>query len=100
MEDDGYATAPESDDIHLGWAPSTDVPVPEDYEAVRDMLDQNPALVDLGIVMVMDATGASCERSTAQGIIDHLQDMLHGDDPGEMPGDEAFGIGYATEGGC
>ena len=55
---------------------SAEVPVPEDYDATRDLLEQNPELVDLGISIVMDAAGTSCERSTAQGIIDHLQDML------------------------
>ena len=80
-----------------------EVPVPEDYDAVRDMLSQNPDLVDIGIGMVMDMAGTSCERSTAQGIIDHLQDMLDGageeefsytGDVAELPGEEAFGIGY------
>ena len=56
-------------------APSDEVPVPEDYDAVRSMLEQNPDIVDLGISMVMDLAGTSCERSTAQGIIDHLQKM-------------------------
>ena len=41
-------------------------------------MDQNPDLVDLGLSLVMDMAGTSCERSTAQGIIDHLQDMLGG----------------------
>lgn len=57
---------------------SAEVPVPEDYDSTRDFLEQNPELVDLGLSIVMDAAGTSCERSTAQGIIDHLQDMLHG----------------------
>ena len=81
------------------------VPVPEDYEVTRDMLEQNPELTDLGLSMVMDMAGTGCERSTAQGVIDHLQDMLDGPAPeeddfsftgdvGELPGDEAFGIGY------
>ena len=55
---------------------SAEVPVPEDYDATRDLLEQNPEIVDLGISIVMDAAGTSCERSTAQGIIDHLQDMV------------------------
>jgi hypothetical protein len=55
-----------------------DVPSPEDYEMTRQMLDQNQELVDLGLSMVMDMAGTSCERSTAQAIIDHLQDMLDG----------------------
>ena len=55
----------------------------------------------------MDSAGTSCERSTAQGIIDHLQDMLSGGnqekeefsftgDVEKLPGDEAFGIGYTA----
>jgi len=87
----------------------TDVPVPEDYDAVRDFLEQNSELVDLALSTLMRHVGASCERSTAQGIIDHLQDVLHAvpdsyphtdeefsftGDVGQLPGDEAFGIGY------
>jgi len=64
--------------------PSTDaVPVPEDYNMVRDMLEQNPELVDLGINAVMDMAGTGCERSTAQGIIDHLHGIV-GDAPEEL----------------
>ncbi len=55
-----------------------DVPSPQDYDATRSFMDQNPDLVDLGLSLVMDMAGTSCERSTAQGIIDHLQDMLGG----------------------
>jgi len=78
-----------------------DVPVPEDYEATRGFLEHNPELVDLGIQMVMDAAGTACERSTAQGIIDHLQDMLDGahgapvamSEPVlELPGGQALAI--------
>jgi len=85
------------------WMPTADVPSPEDYETVRDMLDQNSNLIDMGISLVMVAAGTSCERSTAQGIIDHLQDMLRGPEEeefsftggaGGLPGEEAFGIGY------
>ena len=54
------------------------VPVPEDYEKTRSMLDQNQELVDLGLDMVMDMAGTGCERSTAQGVIDHLQDLVDG----------------------
>ena len=56
---------------------SPEVPSPEDYDRVRDFLNQNSDIVDLGISMVMDAAGTGCERSTAQGIIDHLNDMVH-----------------------
>ena len=52
------------------------VPVPADYDAVRGILEQNPDMVDLAIKIVMKAAGTSCERSSAQAIIDHLQDML------------------------
>ena len=62
---------------------SSEVPVPEDYDRVRDFLNQNSDVVDLGISMVMDAAGTGCERSTAQGIIDHLKDMVQG--PQEDP---------------
>lgn len=56
---------------------SSEVPSPEDYDRVRDFLSQNSDIVNLGISMVMDAAGTGCERSTAQGIIDHLSDMVH-----------------------
>ena len=52
------------------------VPVPQDYNTVRDFLEANPDLVDMSINAVMDMAGAGCERSSAQGIIDHLQDMV------------------------
>ena len=55
-----------------------DVPSPQDYDATRSFMGENPDLVDLGLSLVMDMAGTSCERSTAQGIIDHLQDMLDG----------------------
>ena len=81
-----------------------DIPVPEDYEKARKMMEQNPELVDIGINMVMELAGTSCERSTAQAIIDHLYDMLYTDegqeefsfigDTTELPGDEIFGTGY------
>jgi len=72
-------------------------------------------LIDMGIDIVMQTAGTSCERSTVQAIIDHLQDMLQGegaidtvdldvlgdefsftDDVGELPEEEAFGIGYVS----
>ena len=54
----------------------TEVPSPGDYDAVRGFMDSNPDVVDLGLDMVMELVGVSCERSTAQAIIDHLQGML------------------------
>ena len=53
-----------------------EVPVPEDYQAARGFLDMNPELTDMGIQMVMDSAGTSCERSTAQALVDHLGDLL------------------------
>jgi|TARA_R110002060_G_scaffold30969_3_gene41561 hypothetical protein len=64
-------------------APTDGVPVPEDYNMVRDMLEQNPEIVDMGISAVMDMVGTGCERSTAQGIIDHLQDVVLNSSSGE-----------------
>ena len=55
---------------------NVDVPVPSDYDAVRDLLERNSELADLALSFVMIKAGASCERSTAQAIIDHLQDKL------------------------
>ena len=55
-----------------------DVPSPQDYDLTRSFMTQNPDLVDLGLSLVMDMAGTSCERSTAQGMIDHLQDMVDG----------------------
>ena len=57
-------------------AEPTEVPVPEDYQAARGFLDMNPELTDMGIQVVMDSAGTSCERSTAQAIVDHLGDLL------------------------
>lgn len=53
------------------------VPVPEDYDKVRDFLELTPGINDLTIDGVRQSAGAGCERSTAQGIIDHLKDRLH-----------------------
>ena len=55
--------------------PAEGVPVPEDYNKVRDFLDVAPAQ-DLTISAVKQAAGTGCERSTAQGIIDHLKDKV------------------------
>ena len=81
---------------------TADAPHPEDYDATRDLLSQNPELVDLGVAAVMDAAGTSCEKSTKLGIADHLQDTLDSPeeefsftgDVAELPGDEAFAVGY------
>ena len=54
------------------------VPVPEDYNKVRDFLEITPGMNDLTIDSVKQSAGTGCERSTAQGIIDHLKDELHG----------------------
>lgn len=55
--------------------PEEGVPVPEDYNKVRDFLEVSPPQ-DLTISAVKQAAGTGCERSTAQGIIDHLKDQL------------------------
>ena len=68
--------------------PTDGVPVPEDYNMVRDMLEQNPDIVDLGISAVMEMAGTGCERSTAQGIIDHLQDVVIGSAPAEVEAEQ------------
>ena len=70
---------------------SPEVPSAEDYDRVRDFLNQNEGIVDLGISMMMDLAGTHCERSTAQAIIDHLKGKVsdhgrsshhdHGDKP-------------------
>ena len=64
--------------VAVGTGMGAAVPVPEDYDAVRDLLDQNPDLIDMGVNLVMQMAGTSCERSTTQAVIDHLQSMLDG----------------------
>ena len=44
----------------------------------------DPEIIDMGISAVMDLAGTGCERSTAQGVIDHLQDMVLGAAPQEV----------------
>ncbi len=56
--------------------PTDEVPVPEDYNAVRDLLEQRPDYVNMAIAHLMDMAGTQCERSTVQGIIDHLLEMV------------------------
>jgi len=56
--------------------PTNEIPVPEDYNAVRDLLEQRPDYVNMAIAHLMDMAGTQCERSTVQGIIDHLRDMV------------------------
>ena len=65
-----------------------DVPSPEDYAAVQEMLIQNAWVVNLAIQQVMEMSGAHCERSTVVAIIDFLKDMI---EPGqlEVPPEEA-----------
>ena len=57
---------------------SDEVPSPGDYQVARAFMEGNPELVDLGISMVMDMAGTSCEKSTAQAIIDHLRNLVSG----------------------
>ena len=70
------ACALESMPTHSEAHTVVDIPVPEDYNAVRSFLAGNPDIVDLGLGLMMDMAGTSCERSTAQGVIDHLKEML------------------------
>ena len=58
-------------DLPMAAPPMEGVPVPEDYDRVRDFLEINPTH-DLTISAIKQAAGTGCERSTAQGIIDHL----------------------------
>ena len=78
----GLDTAADDHVVHSVDAPadhySSEVPSPQDYDRVRDFLNQNSDIVDLGIGLVMDMAGTGCERSTAQGIIDHLKDKVAG----------------------
>ena len=68
-------------------APSADVPSPEDYQATRNFLDQNPDLTDGALQGIMQAVGTSCERSTAQAVLDHLQELL-----GSAPPEQAASV--------
>ena len=58
-----------------------EVPSPEDYAAVQEMLAQNAWVVNLAIQQVMEMSGAHCERSTVMAIIDFLKSMV---EPGEL----------------
>ena len=53
-----------------------DVPVPADYDAVTGLLNNNDELADLALSFIMIKAGASCEKSSAQAIIDHLQNKI------------------------
>ncbi len=68
-------------------APLADVPSPEDYQATRNFLDQNPDLTDGALQGIMQAVGTSCERSTAQAVLDHLQELL-----GAAPPEQAASV--------
>ena len=51
-------------------------PVPEDYDAVSQLLASNAWVVNLAIEQVMEMSGAKCQRSTVMAIIDFLKGML------------------------
>ena len=68
------------------------VPVPEDYQATRNFLDQNPDMVDMALQSIMQAVGAGCERSTAQAVVDHMQDLLSGSDDASVAGELERGM--------
>lgn len=65
-------------EMHALEKPAANVPVPEDYQAVRDLMAGNPTMLDVGVTMIMDTAGTSCQRSSIQAIVDHLQSMLDG----------------------
>ena len=65
-------------EMHALEKPAANVPVPEDYQAVRDLMAGNPTMLDAGVTMIMDTAGTSCQRSSIQAIVDHLQSMLDG----------------------
>ena len=67
------------------------IPSPQDYQNVRDALDKMGELVDITIDAVMQMTGASCERSTAQAIIDHMKGRLIGSDNMQRPVKKSIG---------
>tara|TARA_A100001011_G_scaffold397557_3_gene498962 strand:- start:826 stop:1614 length:789 start_codon:yes stop_codon:yes gene_type:complete len=86
--------APMEFDLAAELAPpvdAADVPSPEDYAAVQDMLTQNAWVVNLAIEQVMEMSGASCERSTVMAIIDFLKAMTEPGDaePAHEPADLA-----------
>jgi len=53
-----------------------DVPDPESYDKVRNFLSNSGDLVAASIDAVMRESGSTCPVSTAQAMIDHLQDRL------------------------
>ena len=55
---------------------SEDVPSPDDYQAVADLLKDNSELVHAGIKEIMNMAGASCERSTIHAMIDYLEGLI------------------------
>lgn len=92
MPDIGMEPAPEMAPGPTEYSPGNSVPVPEDYQAVRNFLDQNPDMVDLALQGIMDSAGTACQRSTAQAIVDHMQELLagSGDDEAEAELDQGF----------
>lgn len=64
-------------------------PVPEDYDAVTQLLASNAWVVNLAIEQVMEMSGAQCQKSTVMAIIDFLKGMLGVDysmgEPVEQP---------------
>ena len=71
------AAAEEDFAVHI----EGEVPSPEDYSAVQEMLTQNAWVVNLAIQQVMEMSGAHCERSTVMAIIDFLKSMI---EPGQL----------------
>ena len=75
-------------ELHHGAAPQQVtgvVPIENDYDKVRNLLDGHPEMVEQALNMVMSVAGATCPISTRQAIIDHLQDELQPQAPSVVP---------------
>jgi hypothetical protein len=57
---------------------SARVPVPEEYDAVRDLMNGSPDAINMGVQLIMDIAGTSCQRSSLQAVVYHLQALLDG----------------------
>ena len=71
--DDAMGLGYEAGKLGLG---GEDVPDPESYDKVRNFLNNSGDLVAASVDAVMKSSGSTCPVSTAQAMIDHLQDML------------------------
>jgi hypothetical protein len=51
------------------------VPHPDSYNAVMNFLQSNPEIVSKSLNLIMNMTGATCPKSTAQAVSDFLRNM-------------------------